>query len=310
MRQTIMNIFHSVPTRDISNILVAVSVLLAASFLVSCNGTANKAEGAIEAGYPDNPVGVVEMFYKSLGSGECDLAMQFLLFERSREIEVFIRSTASAADIQRLDTEIRGMPEIESTNYVSKEEAMGRLRESLKGHEDVLDTLSGNPLPPSFEITVRDPKDTATVASRFFDDPAVDNTPGKHDGVQYRGETRNNFNYTNFCDRVNSDYGYEISDLNIISSSISDTGEANVKLKVTASMDGVVSKSGELYLKLIKLDGNWKILVDESSPVANSPGLLELMQIEIKESRQPIDTQGSGNIGPDSGIEIVAPPVP
>src|SRR5665648_81602 len=111
MRQTIINMFHRVLTRNILNILATALVLLAASFIVSCSGTANEAEGAKEASHPDSPAGVVEIFYKSLGSGECDVATQFLLFESSREIKVFMRNTASPTDIQRLDAEIRGMPE-------------------------------------------------------------------------------------------------------------------------------------------------------------------------------------------------------
>jgi cell division transport system permease protein len=74
-------------------------------------------------------------------------------------------------------------------NFISKDEALARLRESLKGHEDVLDALSGNPLPPSYEITLNDPEKIEMVASRFFDNPIVDNTPGTHDGVKYGGET-------------------------------------------------------------------------------------------------------------------------
>ena len=106
--------FHRVLTRNILNILATALVLLAASFIVSCSGDANEAEGAIEAGYPDSPAGVVEMFYESLGSGECDVATQFLLFDSSREIKVFMRNWASPTDIQRLDAEIRGMPDRKS----------------------------------------------------------------------------------------------------------------------------------------------------------------------------------------------------
>lgn len=278
MRQTVFTKFHRVLTRNILNILATALVILAASFLVACSGTADEAD-------PDSPAGVVENFYEKFGSGECDVAMQFLLFERSREIEVFIRNTASPGDIQKMDTEIRGMPEVESVNYVSKEEALERLRESLKGSGDALMNISGNPLPSSFEITVRAPMDTETVASRFFNNPVVDNSPGRQDGVIYRRATRNSDELTDFCDSVNSDGGYEITELNIISESTSDTGEATVNLEVTAMMDGVGSKSGELSLTLVELNGNWKIVVDESSPDINSPGLLELMLIEIKESR-------------------------
>ncbi len=105
------------------------------------------------------------------------------------EVEVFIKNTASPDEINGLGDEIRAMPEVKDVGFISKDEALDRLRGSLKGHEDVLDALSGNPLPPSYEITLKDPQQIETVASRFFDNPIVDNTPGTHDGVKYGGET-------------------------------------------------------------------------------------------------------------------------
>ena len=105
------------------------------------------------------------------------------------EIEVFIKNTASPNEVDQLGDEIRAMPEVKEVTFISKEEALERLRRSLKGHEDVLDALSGNPLPPSYEILLRDPEKIEMVATRFFDNPVVDNSPGTHDGVKYGGET-------------------------------------------------------------------------------------------------------------------------
>jgi len=105
------------------------------------------------------------------------------------EIEVFIKNTASPGDISKLGDQIRAMSEVKDVNFVSKDEALKRLKESFKGHEDVLDALSGNPLPPSYEISLKDPSQIETVAQRFFDNPIVDNSPGTHDGVKYGGET-------------------------------------------------------------------------------------------------------------------------
>lgn len=105
------------------------------------------------------------------------------------EIEVFMKNTAAPNQISELGDEIRAMPEVKNVDFVSKDEALQRLRDSLKGHEDVLEALSGNPLPPSYTITLRDPGQIEEVAGRFFDNPIVDNTPGTHDGVKYGGET-------------------------------------------------------------------------------------------------------------------------
>ena len=46
-----------------------------------------------------------------------------------------------------------------------------------------------NPLPASWEIQVKDANQVDAVAAKFFDDPAVDNDPGTHNGVKYARET-------------------------------------------------------------------------------------------------------------------------
>lgn len=105
------------------------------------------------------------------------------------EIEVFIKNEASPEEINNLGDEIRAMPEVREVNFVSKEEALNRLRERMKGHEDVLDAMSGNPLPPSYEIILKNPENIEMVASRFYDNPIVDNEPGTHNGVKTGEET-------------------------------------------------------------------------------------------------------------------------
>ncbi|MFA6001410.1 MAG: permease-like cell division protein FtsX [Thermoleophilia bacterium] len=112
-------------------------------------------------------------------------SLQSLVDEDPPEIEVFVKNTATPVSIQGLGREIEAMPEARNVVFVSKEEALQRLRESLAGHEEVLDALSGNPLPPSFVITLRGPENIDAMASRFFNNPLVDNTPGTHDGVKY-----------------------------------------------------------------------------------------------------------------------------
>lgn len=107
----------------------------------------------------------------------------------SLRVEVFMKNTASPEKIQELGQEIEAMPEVRDVEFISKEDALNKLRESLEGHEDLLEAISGNPLPPSYVITLRDPDSIDTVATRFFDNPLVDNSPGTHDGVKYAKET-------------------------------------------------------------------------------------------------------------------------
>ena len=105
-------------------------------------------------------------------------------------IEVFIKDSANTpAGIKAMQAKIDAMPEVQqnSVTYISKAEALQRFEKTFGS--EIAKSLPNNPLPASFEIKVKDPKQVDLVAARFFNDPAVANTPGTHDGVRYAKET-------------------------------------------------------------------------------------------------------------------------
>jgi len=87
--------------------------------------------------------------------------------EQKVEITVYLEESATAEEIQAMQKEIIGWTEIKDSQFVSKEEALQRLRKDLEDSPDMLETLSGNPLPASFEISLKDPKTAESVAGRF-----------------------------------------------------------------------------------------------------------------------------------------------
>ncbi len=102
-------------------------------------------------------------------------------------IEVFVKDEASQEQVQALEKKIQGLSEVKSYKYISKDEALRRFRERFG--ERIVANLPINPLPASYEIQVKDADQVDTVAAKFFDDPAVDNDPGTHNGVKYAKET-------------------------------------------------------------------------------------------------------------------------
>jgi cell division transport system permease protein len=102
-------------------------------------------------------------------------------------IEVFIKDEASDDQVTALEEKIKGIAEVKSYKYISKDEALRRFRERFG--ERIVANLPINPLPASFEIQVKDADQVDMVAQKFFDDPAVDNDPGTHNGVKYAKET-------------------------------------------------------------------------------------------------------------------------
>jgi cell division transport system permease protein len=94
--------------------------------------------------------------------------------EQKVEISVFLKDTTTAEEIENTQREIVGWSEVKESAFVSKEDALTRLREDLKEHPEVLESLTGNPLPASFEVSLKNPEAVEEVALRFQGRPFVE----------------------------------------------------------------------------------------------------------------------------------------
>lgn len=87
--------------------------------------------------------------------------------EQKVEITVWLLDTASSEEIFDLESKIRRIEDIQSVKYVSKDEALERFRTQLKNQPDLLKALEGNPLPASFEVSLKDPQKVDEVAKKI-----------------------------------------------------------------------------------------------------------------------------------------------
>ncbi len=96
--------------------------------------------------------------------------------EQKVEITVYLKTDPdpSAEEISAMQAEIKTWSEVKNSVFVSKDDALERLKEDFKDNPEVLDNLTGNPLPASFEISLADPQAVDVVAARFDGDPIVD----------------------------------------------------------------------------------------------------------------------------------------
>jgi cell division transport system permease protein len=96
--------------------------------------------------------------------------------EQKVEITVYLKTDPdpTTADIDAMQTKIMSWTEVKSSVFVSKDDALERLKEQFKDNPEVLENLTGNPLPASFEIALKDPQVVDTVAARFDGDPIVE----------------------------------------------------------------------------------------------------------------------------------------
>ncbi len=76
------------------------------------------------------------------------------LWQKGIRMMVYLKPDTSEAG--RLDTKFRlqGIAGVQSATFISKKEAMAKLKSQMQHHTALLDNLKENPLPDAFEITI------------------------------------------------------------------------------------------------------------------------------------------------------------
>lgn len=92
--------------------------------------------------------------------------------ESQVQISVYFKDDVTAAREREITAAINELQGIDTAHFVTKEEAMERLKERLGDQKYLLDSLEGtNPLPDSLEVTVKRPDmvETAAIAISKMD---------------------------------------------------------------------------------------------------------------------------------------------
>ena len=131
-------------------------------------------------------LGVALVTDRNLSQGTTSLKNRIL-------IRVFISDKATPQQVDTLRQLISATSEIKKAEYVSKDEALKRYKKMMGPEAKfILENLTSNPLPASFDVQVKDTNQVDAVAAKFIGNPAVDdNVPGsnKHDSVDYARAT-------------------------------------------------------------------------------------------------------------------------
>ncbi len=92
-------------------------------------------------------------------------------WSRQIQVSVFLEDGVSPATREAVSRLLRETPEVESFEYLSKEEALERFRRQFSGLSHLPDTLGENPLPASFELRItegyRTPAAVTDLAGRL-----------------------------------------------------------------------------------------------------------------------------------------------
>ena len=102
-------------------------------------------------------------------------ALQFT--EEKVQVVGYLQLNAQENQIQALQTELEGMPEVEAVTYVDRDTALERFRASMaaQGREDLTRYLDRNPLYASLEVQLVDPSNVRAVGEALRADPIIRN---------------------------------------------------------------------------------------------------------------------------------------
>lgn len=106
--------------------------------------------------------------------------------ESQVQISVYLKDDLSKEDIRGIGDDIRGLQGIDTVAFISRSDAEKRLRERLGEQAYLLDALGDqNPLPDSYEVTVRDPSMVETTAQAIAEFSGVEQTKYGQDVVEH-----------------------------------------------------------------------------------------------------------------------------
>lgn len=84
--------------------------------------------------------------------------------EAEANINVYLKDDITVAQTNAVNRTIKNMAEVQSATFVSKAEALSRFKVRMKDSPGLLDALSGNPLPASFEVKFKtDAQNSASI---------------------------------------------------------------------------------------------------------------------------------------------------
>ncbi len=85
--------------------------------------------------------------------------------EQRVNVIAYIREDAPPGEVLDLRRTLQNRSDVLEVIYVTKDEALARLREHFADRSELLDMVSDNPLPASLEIRARDPENLGAIVS-------------------------------------------------------------------------------------------------------------------------------------------------
>jgi cell division transport system permease protein len=91
------------------------------------------------------------------------------------EVSVFLQDNISIAQQNNLQGIVTSLPQVSSVEYVSKDEAYQEFRKEFANQRALIQGVTPDALPASFQVKLKDPQQFGVVAARIQGEPGIEN---------------------------------------------------------------------------------------------------------------------------------------
>ena len=97
-----------------------------------------------------------------------------LYFESKPQVIAFFKEGTTSQDISTIDNALKQDQRVVSTKYVSREEALKKYQRDNKNDPLLLELVTANILPPSIEVSTKNPDDLSVIAQTLTKEPVIE----------------------------------------------------------------------------------------------------------------------------------------
>jgi cell division transport system permease protein len=112
-----------------------------------------------------------------------NLNVAMAALEQKVNLIAYLKDEVPPAEAGQLADRLRANPEVLEVTYLTKDAAMARLKTQLADRAELLDMVTGNPLPASVEVRLRDPARIAAFTATLRAEPRVEEVALQQDVV-------------------------------------------------------------------------------------------------------------------------------
>ncbi|MBI2596827.1 ABC transporter permease [Candidatus Daviesbacteria bacterium] len=97
-------------------------------------------------------------------------------FESKPQVIAFFKEGTTDSDISTIENALKQDPRVINTKFVSKEEALKKYQRDNKNDPMLLELVTANILPPSIEVSTKNPEDLSAIAQILTKEPVIEQT--------------------------------------------------------------------------------------------------------------------------------------